>query len=493
MRWVIGGLMVAMVACGGNGADGDETSGVGGGGADGSGSTSTGTGASSSSGAGGDGASGGGGGGGPLPCGTVATFEDGATPQTQIHVAVSGSDGSGDGSAGSPFATVGRAAQDAAAGTAIVMHAGTYAGGASIEQLAGTAEAPIWIGGAAGEAKPVLVGGQNGLRLSRVRYLIVHDLELEGGEFNGINCDDGSAYDDADATRYIVFRDLDIHDVGSNGNQDCLKLSGLDDFFVLDSTFARCGGGDAGSGIDHVGCHDGVIVGNHFEATSGNGVQCKGGSTNILVQGNRFVDAGHRAVNMGGSTGFEFFRPSLDPVGANAEARDIRVIANVIEGGVAALGFVGCVDCIAANNTIVDPERWVFRILQETATSSGGYTFLPAQNGTVTNNIVYFTASGLSTHVNVGGDTDPDGFTFVNNLWFAHDAPGSSTPSLPVTEQGAIIGEDPLFVGGGDFSITANSPAAGAGSTLAALGGDYDGACYASPPSVGAYEIPGGM
>ena len=29
----------------------------------------------------------------------------------------------------------------------------------------------------------------------------------------------------------------------------------------------------------------------------------------------------------------------------------------------AAIAFVGCVDCAAINNTIVDPEHWVLRIL----------------------------------------------------------------------------------------------------------------------------------
>ena len=54
---------------------------------------------------------------------------------------------------------------------------------------------------------------------------------------------------------------------------DIKKLSGLDDYWVLDSRFARCGGGNSGSGIDHVGCHHGVVAGNVFDTMSGNGVQ----------------------------------------------------------------------------------------------------------------------------------------------------------------------------------------------------------------------------
>ena len=121
----------------------------------------------------------------------------------------------------------------------------------SAGNASGSASAPIWIGGAPGEAAPVIDGGGEGLHLTKVRYLVLHDLELKGSTQNGINVDDAAEYSNADATRYVVFRNLNVHDVGSGGNQDCLKLSGLNDFWVIDSKFARCGGGGSGSGIDH--------------------------------------------------------------------------------------------------------------------------------------------------------------------------------------------------------------------------------------------------
>lgn len=488
--WALG-LAASAMACGGadDGPSGQGSGASAGVGASAGSGANTGAGGAGGAGAGGGGGHGGSGGSTPLPCGSVPTFEEGLSPSVEIHVADDGSDGSGDGSAGSPYATIGRAVQDAVPGAAVVVHAGTYAGGVDVTDVSGTADAPIWIGGAAGESRPLLVGGPNGLRLSRVRHLVVHDLEIEAADFNGINADDGSVYDDPEVTRHIVFRGLDIHDIGGTGNQDCLKLSGLDDFFVLDSSFARCGGGSSGSGIDHVGCHHGAIVGNLFDTMSGNGVQCKGGSEDIEIRRNRFVDAGHRAVNMGGSTGFEHFRPPLDPSQPNAEARDIRVVANVIEGAQAALGFVGCVGCVAANNTIVDPEHWVLRILQET-TTNGGYQFLPSSNGVVVNNLVYFDTGLVTTHVNVGTDTDPASFQFVSNAWYAHDVPAQSQPNLPVAEQGGIVGTPPGMIdpAGGSYMLGTDSSLVGAGTDVEGLGSDYDGACFASPPSVGAFE-----
>jgi len=486
--WLIGvALGCVALSSGTVGCDSDETTTS----TSTSTSTSTGTGgsSSSSSGVGGAGASGGGsqGGGGAAPgCGAITTFEDGKTPTAEIHVATTGSNQSGDGSASSPYGTIDFAAAQATPGTAVRVHEGTYPGGASITDLAGTAESPIWIGGMPGEARPVLDGGAEGIHLTRVAYVVIHDLEVTGASANGINCDDGGDYANDQATHHVVFRGLHIHDIGSGGNQDCLKLSGLYDFFVLDSEIADCGGGMSGSGVDHVGCHRGLLARNSFHDLSGNAVQAKGGSSDIEIRANHLVDGGERGVNMGGSTGFTYFRPPLSQSEPNVEGSDIRVVANVIEGGTAALAYVGCVDCLVANNTIIDPQNWLFRILQET-TSSGGYEFLPASNGRFINNLVYFDEGTLSTTVNIGGNTDPDSFQFANNLWYAHDSPGASEPTLPTAEQNGLVGVDPAFTTG--YEIGAASPAAGAGIALTEVTADFTGACYGSPPSIGAYEV----
>jgi hypothetical protein len=161
------------------------------------------------------------------------------------------------------------------------------------------------------------------------------------------------------------------------------------------------------------------------------------------------------------------------------------VVSNVIERGYAALGFVGCVDCAAVNNTVVDSEHWIVRILQET-TSTGEYEFLPCGDNLVANNIFYFERGAVATDVNIGPNTAPETFTFANNLWYAHDAPAASAPTLPVGETGAVVGEDPAFASGYEIGVT--SPAASTGTDYAGLVGDMAGQCYGSPPSIGAYE-----
>ena len=156
-------------------------------------------------------------------------------------------------------------------------------------------------------------------------------------------------------------------------------------------------------------------------------------------------------------------------------------------GGTVPIAFVGCVDCLAANNTIVDPDNWILRILQETV-SDATYTFLPAQNGRFVNNIIYFSRAALSTYVNVGANTQANTFVFRNNLWYAHDNVGQSTPTgLPAAETGGIYGQNPALVTPA-YSIPGTSPAAGAGVRLTEVTGDYNGRCYLNPPSIGAFE-----
>lgn len=419
-------------------------------------------------------------------CGQVATFEDGLSPSIELHVATTGSDLTGSGTPGNPFASIERAADAATPGTSIVVHSGTYAGGQFISSLAGTAGAPIWIGGASGEPRPVLSGGTNGIQFSRGAYLIVHDLEVTGASGNGINTDDGGDYGDDQAAHHMIFRDLSIHDIGGDGNQDCLKLSGVNDYLVLDSEFSSCGGGGSGSGIDHVGCHHGLIAGNYFHDNSANAIQTKGGSEDIEIRGNHIVNGGQRSLNMGGSTGFTFFRPPLSETSANAEARDIRAVASLIEGSVAPIAFVGCVDCLAANNTIVNPENWLLRILQET-TSTPSYEFEPSSYNAIANNIFYFDRSAISTYVNIGPNTAAGTFTFSNNLWYAHDNPAGSEPILPAVETNGIYEQDPGFVDG--YRIGQTSPAFRAGTQVSGVASDILWQCYGLPPSIGAYEV----
>jgi Right handed beta helix region len=431
-------------------------------------------------------------------CSPEPTFVDERAPTVVRHVSTSGDEEHGDGSALRPFRTIERAARDARPGTAIHIHAGSYEGRTLLTDLHGTADAPIWIIGAPGEPRPVIHGGAEGLHLIKPRYVAIENLEIRDTADNGINVDDGDDVANPEAARFMLFRDLDIHDTGKHpsGVANCLKLAGVNDVVVTRSSFARCGNGaDSGSlGVDGVGVHRAVVRFNRFESTGFGGVQFKGGSDDIEIRGNWFLNAGWRGVAMGGSTGDTFYRPPLRESGLNAEAANVRVVANVFAGGEAAAAFTGCVDCQFVHNTVVDPTKWVLRVLQERVTDAR-HAFAPASYGQIAGNIFYFRRSDLNAgeDINVGAGTDTQTFSLFRNLWYAHDQPSASSPRLSsflVPERESIVGTNPDFedARAGNFRLKAASAARAAGRGRVASGGDVYGHCFADAPSLGAVE-----
>jgi hypothetical protein len=196
------------------------------------------------------------------------------------------------------------------------------------------------------------------------------------------------------------------------------------------------------------------------EGGDGSGPQTKGGSSEIVIRRNRFENAGQRAVNIGGSTGLEYFRPK--PQGY--EAKDIRVEGNVFIGSLGAVAFVGADGALVRFNTIYRPGRWAVRILQETREPG----FVPCRNGMFTDNIIVFRSDQWSEGgVNIGPATAPESFRFARNLWYCEDQPARSRPTLPSAEEDGVIGKDPLFrdAENGDLSLREGSPAAGKGHT----------------------------
>jgi hypothetical protein len=280
---------------------------------------------------------------------------------------------------------------------------------------------------------PVFVGGGNAWQFSRCPELTVTHLHTRGQTRNGLNLDDGG--DRENPVEGITLAHLEIREVGPQGNHDGIKGSGLANLTIRDCLIEGWGG----QGIDLVGCHRSLITGCRFVGKEGfsasAGVQCKGGCSEIVVEKCHFKNAGERPLNLGGSTGLDYFRPP----GAKYEAANLVARENVIEGGLCAAAFVGVDGAELTNNTILFPGRWIFRILQETNEPG----FVPSRNVRVTGNRIVFRRSEVRSDVNVGGGTAPETFVFEGNHWFAEDRREASKPQLPVEEKGGIYGTDP--------------------------------------------------
>ncbi|MCO5165295.1 MAG: right-handed parallel beta-helix repeat-containing protein [Planctomycetes bacterium] len=334
-------------------------------------------------------------------------------------------------------------------GVTVRLAPGEYRGGLHAADVAGAPDRPAVLEAADPERPPVIVGGQNGLHLSRPAHVVVRGLVLRGATGNGLNVDDGGRLDGGAVG--VVLERLRVERVGPTGNHDAIKLSGVTRFVVRGCVLEGWGG----SGVDMVGCHDGLIEGCRFEGLPGcsqaNGVQAKGGTSRLVVRRCTFVDAGPRAINVGGSTGLEYFRPP----DADCEARDITVEGCRFRGSDAPIAFVGVDGALVRRNTFVRPRRWVLRILQERTEPR----FVPCRGGRFEENVVVFRRDELSTFVNVGPGTAPETFRLARNAWFAEDAPARSRPDLPAPlppEEGGTYGVDPRLQE--DLTLDPRSP-----------------------------------
>jgi hypothetical protein len=374
---------------------------------------------------------------------------------------------------GQPYSDLTAAAKAAAPGDTILVHTGTYRGDQSLGSLKGTRAKWIYI---MAEKNVLFEGGTAAWRGSDIAYLHIEGFVFTGQTGNGLNIDDGATYETP--THHITFRRCTFRDMAATGNNDLLKLSGADDLIIQQCIFLN--GAKGGSGIDMVGCHNSRIIQCRFENMGSNAVQMKGGSSNIRVEGCVFKNAGSRAINLGGSTGVPFFRPAT----ATWEAADLKVYSNVFIGAEVPIAFVGCIRSEVVNNTIYKPGRWAIRILQENRDTA---RFAKCSDNTFRNNIICLD-DRVSMACSIGPGTEPESFTFSNNMWFLI---GNASPQLPLLESNGITGKDPLFSDADkeDFSITGNSPAAAAGYRSQHPQEDYTGKQFLSARAIGAYEV----
>lgn len=322
------------------------------------------------------------------------------------------------------------ALRDAKPGDTIKIAPGTYRGGVSGSPK-GTKDLRIVIEAADPANPPHIKGGTSGMHLAGAAYVTVRNLKITGASGNGLNIDDGGS--DTRAAG-IVVEGLHVEDIGPKGNCDGIKLSGLVDFAVRDCTVTGWGG----NAIDLVGCSDGVIERCNVRGKAGftpaTGPQLKGGTSKVTIRHCLFDHAAQRAINAGGSTGLAYFRPK----DATYEAKDITIEHNLFLGGDTPVAFVGIDGGTFRNNTIVNPGKWILRILQETR----GERFNPSRDVTFEKNLIVYTAAVVRTHVNIGPGTAAETFRFGDNWWYCSDAPGNR-PQLPSREKDGIYGKDP--------------------------------------------------
>jgi len=331
-------------------------------------------------------------------------------------------------------------------GDTIRFQKGIYSGGQIIKDLKGTEKG--WITLYASVSDSVIIrGGSTSWQLADPAYLQIEGFIFEEQTANGMNIDDGGDY--STPAHHLLIKNCTFRNIKATGNNDLLKLSGLDHFEISGCQFRN--GSPGGSGIDMVGCHQGTIESCEFKNLGSNSIQAKGGSQHIRIIRNKFVNGGQRSVNLGGSTGLPFFRP----IDATFEAANLEVYSNIFVGSDSPVAFVGCVNSMVVNNTIYKPGRWVVRILQENSNPR----FSQCGENTFSNNLIYY--ENLRTETNVGANTRPETFRFANNFWFDFAASQPRLPLIPVKDSTISFGLNPGFVDAenGNFRLKRDSAA----------------------------------
>jgi hypothetical protein len=332
-------------------------------------------------------------------------------------------------------------------GTTVSIAPGEYPGGHHVQNASGTAKKPVVIKGLDPENPPVFTGGgSQAFHFAGSSHFTLAHVEVRGYSANGINIDDGGSFDTP--ARGVTVEHVTVRETGPRGNHDALKLSGLLGFRIRDCSFEGWGG----SAVDMVGCREGVVercrfIGKEGFSTS-NAIQMKGGTRKILVHLSFFKDCGHRCVNLGGSTGLAYFRPSV----GDFEAKEITVAGNRFVGAMAGVAFATADGGHVHHNTFYLQEKWVLRILQETKDPR----FKRCTGGKFEHNLVVYDGR-VRVFVNVGPNTEPETFTFHHNAWFSASGRGRK-PTLPAPEKNGVWGVDPKLQDPGTETMRIGSP-----------------------------------
>ncbi len=316
---------------------------------------------------------------------------------------------------------------DARPGDTIVLASGTHflAGqGNQVLGRSGTASAWILIRGADG-ARPVIdLQGTGELRLS-ASYVALEHLEIRSGGGNNLHIAPGST-----SISNIVVRDVKIDGLNSGPgaaikiNRNNSSGAGVSLVYIEDCDVS---GALDNAVIDGVGVEQAVVrdCWIHDNQAGSHGIFFKGGSADILIEGNLISGIRQNAaLQLGGNTGAAFWHP-LYPSweGVDQVARN-NLIADFDDSGVEIRGVQGA---RVYHNTIVTQSTFAIFRLALGNNSAGGSS--DNDDVEIVNNLVIATGGTPQYARNDGAS---EALSFVSQLWagdFRNS--GSPTPGVP--------------------------------------------------------------
>ncbi len=399
---------------------------------------------------------------------------------------------------GSPSLT--EALANAAPGDRIVLGAGVHTqSGNVVISRSGTATDWIRIEGAAGTTPVIDLAGAGEFRIGG-SYVSLVGVDIRNGGGNNLHIAPGT-----EDVHHVHVAETVIHDlawgpgaaikVNRNNDQDagvgtiCLENNDVSE--AINNAI-----------IDGVGVDGAVVIGNdiHDNAVGSHGIFFKGGSADIVIEGNLIRGIrGNAALQLGGNTGASFWNP-LYPSweGVNQVARN-NLIADFDDSAVEIRGVDGAA---VYNNTIVTQTGFAIFRLQVGNNAFGGSS--GNDDVHISSNLVVGTGGDPQYARNDGGPAD---ITFGPQLWAgAFHNSGAPTPGIPIFPQsedvlatsgsGVVVDPDPSSLAGiadavARYTPAANSSALATAEVLAGVIADFVGSLRSTTaPTMGAIENP---
>lgn len=321
-----------------------------------------------------------------------------------------------DGSAERPFGSIQQAVDAAGPGVTVFVRAGLYIENIVLPDGGGEAGAPLQLISVDGDGAAVIQAASAAASTIKglgTDHLLIRGFHVVGG-LNGIQISQ-NGLDFGNLAQSVRIENNTVE----GSVQDLIKIDHADDVQVLGNTL-RNGGGEA---IDFVAVNGSIIAWNDVSQvrTFAGAIMVKGGSSNILVQGNHVHDSVSGGIDVGGATASEFFRPGF----GSQEASNVLVVGNQVEDvRLRALNVIGAADVRVAGNLLASTERPALNVI---AASGDLETGADPARVEVVGNVFKRTDNLLST-------THPDVVTFRDNTTDGAWS-GTAGPAAPVRQE----------------------------------------------------------
>jgi hypothetical protein len=368
-----------------------------------------------------------------------------------------------------------------APGDTLIVHAGTYADSGRISiRVRGTADAPVLITAADGEARPRISRSasaplQNTINIEGATHLTIRGLEVTSNGGDGINLNSEPSH--------ITLDDLVIHDVDVGVN----FRSDMDHVHVRRCHIYDTGAGDGtGEGM-YVGCNYGACVvrdsliesnwiHDTLESSQGDGIEIKRGSHSNVVRNNVIHDTHYPCILLYGTEG--------NP-------------RNIVEGnamwGCGDSGIQVAADAVIRNNVILDNPDNGLNSQDHQEVTPGNIEF------------VHNTVFGGDPCLRMHNWSNKPGMVFANNAVYCPSGNlkilglegvivGGNViwpPTSQVPQSGYATGRsaalDLVDAAGRDAYPTADSPIIDAAAPTWSTAVDFNGTPRTGQPDAGAY------